>query len=239
MKQSDKRVNDLVLFFLTFAYTLVVLQASGWKACLFWTVLSILQLQIAGSIKWKYVLFFILLLVVPSLSLFITSYYHLKGGISGQQVIILGKAFDDYRLQISLYLTIRAWSLSVISFTYLTAIHYDRLIYSLVQNLGFPVSWGYALLVSFNAVGNLRGELERIRQAAMMRFLRKPLLYFYIIPLLVSATRYSQQAAMSIQTRGLNQKKSFIISAKLGYIDIAFLVINIAGIVISSSILSK
>ncbi len=239
MKQADKRVNDLVLFFLTFAYTLAVLLSQTWTVCLFWTVLSILQLQIAGRIRWKYVLFFILLLVVPSLSLLITSYLHLKGGISGQPVIILGKTFDNYKLQISLYLMIRSWSLSVISFTYLTAIRYDRLIYSLIQNLGFPVSWGYALLVSFNAVGNLRGELERIRQAAMMRFMKKPLFYFYIIPLLVSATRYSQQAAMSIQTRGLNQKKSFIISAKLGYIDIAYLVINIAGILISGSILSK
>jgi len=233
MNPQKSRINDLVLFFLTFAYTIAVLAASTWEVCIFWVVLSFLQLQITGRVRWKYVFYFILFLVIPSLSLFITSYLHLKDEISSYQVMILGREMDSYRLSVSLYLTVRAGSLSLISFSFLTALHYDKLIYNLIQNLKFPVSWGYALLIAFNSTSNIRAEFRRIQQAAVMRYTKKPLFYFYIIPLLVSATRYSQQAAMSIQTRGLNEDKSFIIRERVKICDLAYLLINLIGIVVS------
>ncbi|MCF7911804.1 MAG: energy-coupling factor transporter transmembrane protein EcfT [Candidatus Cloacimonetes bacterium] len=232
MKQKAIRINDLVLFFLTFAYTIAVLAASTWQTCIFLLVLSWLQLQITGRIRWKFIGYFILFLLLPSISLFITSYLHLREGISGSQVMILGRAFDSYRLNMSLYLTVRAGVLSLLSFSFLTALEYDKLVYSLIQNLRFPVSWGYALLIAFNSIGNIRAEHQRIQEAALMRYNRKPLFNFYIIPILVSATRYSQQAAMSIQTRGLNEEKSFIIKAKMQICDILYLTVNLTGIVI-------
>jgi energy-coupling factor transporter transmembrane protein EcfT len=238
MHQTKSRVNDLVLFILTFAYTIALLSASTWQICVFLVVLSFMQLQITTRIRWKYVFYFILFLLIPSISLFITSYLHLKEGVTSYQVMILGKEMDSYRLSMSLYLTVRAGSLSLISFSFLTALHYDRLIYSLIQNLKFPVSWGYALLVAFNSTGNIRAEFKRIQQAAVMRYSRKPLFYFYIIPLLVSATRYSQQAAMSIQTRGLNEDKSFIIRERVNVCDLAFLLINLIGIGITMLVIS-
>jgi energy-coupling factor transport system permease protein len=231
-------LNDLALFILTFCYTLMVLFARDWSTCLFWLVLSLLQLQLSGSVRWKYIFYFILLLAIPSISLFVTSYIHLKEEITGLPLCIMGLELDQYRFDMSLYLTIRSGVLSLISFSFLTAIRYDQLIYSLIQNLGFPVRWGYALLVAFNSVSKLREEFIRIQQAALLRFSRKPLFYFYIIPLLVSATRYSQQAAMSIQTRGLSQDKSFIIKVKMRITDIAYLFINIAGMIIISLIIN-
>lgn len=233
MTQQNRGINDLAVFILTFAYTVAVLLAKTWSGCVFWLILSMVQLQLTSRIRWKYVIIFSLLLIIPGISLFITSYLHLKETVTGSSRQIFGFVFDNYRLQTSLYLMIRANVLSIISFSFLTAIRYDRLIYSLIQNLGFPVSWGYALLAAFNAVGKLREEFLRIRQAINMRFSRKPLFYFYIIPLLVSATRYSQQAAISLQTRGLNQKKSFIIRAEMEIIDYVYLAVNIAGIILA------
>ena len=232
MQGHEKGINDLVLFGLTFIYTIAVLISPTWQICIYWVVLSQLQLILLGRLRWKLVLIFLLLLLIPGISLFITSYLHLKEGFDSYSIIIWGRVFDHYRLTQSLYLAIRATALSVISFSYLIAIHYERLIYSLIQNLHFPVIWGYALLVAFNSAGNIQSELKRIQQAAMMRFSRKPLFYFYIIPLLVSATRYSQQAAMSIQSRGLSQDKSFIQSEKLRFYDLLYLFINLTGIII-------
>ena len=232
MKPQNKGVNDLVLFLLTFAYTLAVLLANTYEICLFWLVLSLLQLQLNGRVQWKYIFYFFLLLMIPSISLFITNYLHLREEVTGITKNILGMHLDDYRFRMSLYLVIRADVLSLISFSFLTSIRYDRLIYSMIQNLNFPVTWGYALMVAFNAVSKLKEEFVRIKQAVTMRFNKKPLFLFYIIPLLVSATRYSQQAAMSIQTRGLNQKKSFIISEKLILFDCLIFIINILGILI-------
>jgi energy-coupling factor transporter transmembrane protein EcfT len=156
----------------------------------------------------------------------------LKESVKGMETAIWGIRVDSYRFDTSLYLTIRAAVLSLISFSYLTAIRYDRLIYSLIRNLRFPVELGYALLASFNAVGKMKDEYKRIRQAAVMRFSRKPLYYFYLIPLLVSATRYSQQAAMSMQTRGLNKKKSFIIDEKIRLYDVLIFISNLAGMLL-------
>jgi energy-coupling factor transporter transmembrane protein EcfT len=225
-------INDLVLFSLTFLYTIALLFTNTWTGCIFWGVLSILQLSLTGRIQWKYVIYFMLFLLLPSISLFITSYLHLKTGTTGQAKELFGYVFDNYRLEMSLYLTVRAGMLSLVSFTFLTAIRYDRLTYSLIQNLKFSVNLGYALLIAFNAVGNIRAEFLRIRQASRMRLKKKPIYFSYVIPLLVSATRYSQQAAMSLQTRGLCRDKSYIIDARLLKSDYIFLLINVTGIII-------
>ncbi|MDP8220419.1 MAG: energy-coupling factor transporter transmembrane component T [Candidatus Stygibacter frigidus] len=232
MPQQEKGVNDLIIFGLTFIYTMAVLISPTWQICVYWVGLSLFQLMILGRLRWKLILLFSIFLLIPGISLMITSYLHLKGSFNSYSIILLGREFDHYRLTQSLYLAVRAAALSLISFSFLTAIHYEKLIYSLIQNLRFPVIWGYALLVAFNSVGNIQAEFKRIQQAAMMRFSRKPLFYFYIIPLLVSATRYSQQAAMSIQSRGLSQDKSFINSEKLRLFDMLFLIINLTGIII-------
>ncbi|MDP8211040.1 MAG: energy-coupling factor transporter transmembrane component T [Candidatus Stygibacter australis] len=232
MIEIKKGINDLILFGLTFAYTIAVLVSPTWQLCIYWIILSLFQLVIVRRLNWKLISIFMLFLLIPGISLFITSYLHLKGNMSSYPVIFAGIELDHYRLTMSLYLAIRAAALSLVSFSFLTAIHYEKLIYSLIQNLRFPVIWGYALLVAFNSAGNIQSEFKRIQQAAVMRFSHKPLFYFYIIPLLVSATRYSQQAAMSIQSRGLNQDKSFIKSEKLRVFDLLILLINLTGIII-------
>lgn len=224
-------VNDFILLLLTFIYTVAVLFAPTSEFCLLWLFLSLFQLIIAGKIKWKYLGIFTLIMIIPSIAQFITGYMHLDIS-SSAKISLFGFKLYQEKFNLSLYLVVRAFSLSLISFAYLTAIRYDRLIYSLIQNLKFPVKFGYALMASFNALGNLQEEFFRIRIAARLRFSRQPLFYFYIIPLLVSATRYSQQAAVSMQTRGLSEKKSFLIEQKLKSIDLAFLLINILGVIL-------
>lgn len=226
------KFNDLIIFLLTFCYTVAVLFSNSWQECIFWTVLSFIQLIIMAKVQWKYIFFFIVLLIIPAISIFLTSYLHLKSDVSGYPVVIAGIELDSYRCTVSIYLMVRAMSLSLISFAFLTAISYDRLIYSMIRNLRFPVMWGYALLAAFNSTAKLKSEFLRIRQASILRFSKKPLFYFYLLPLLVSATRYSQQAAMSMQARGLNNEKSFIVDMKLKLHDVLLLIINVCGIII-------
>ena len=233
------KVNYLIVFFLTFIFTVAILIADTWQECLFWLLFALFQLSVIARIRWKLILIFSILLIIPGLSLFLTNYLHLKSNITGSDFKILGLILDEYRFQISLYLTIRALALSFISFSYLTAINYDKLIYSLIQNIHLPVEWGYALLAAFNSVGKMRDDFLHIRQSALMRFSRPPSFFFYLIPLLVSATRYSQQTALSMQTRGLNKSKTFIINQHLNIIDIIILSINVIAIILIINIFNN
>lgn len=100
-----------------------------------------------------------------------------------------------------------------------SAISYTKLILHLIVHKGLKLIWGYPFLLAMNSITLLRDEYERIRLNAHMRSLPLKDKIFLFFPLLVFAIRHSQRGALSLVTRGLNDKKTFYFSYDLSHTD--------------------
>lgn len=227
------KINDLTFFLLAFLYLFAVLFSNNEVFNLVLLLVAFVNVIIFRKIRFDHLLFFILLLLIPIISVFFTTILYTKGAESSILITqILGISVYSAALENAIYLSSRAFSLSTISFFFVLVIKFDVLIFSLMQNLKLPVPIGYSLLSAFNALEQMKNEFFRIRTTYLMRFQKKRFPLFLIIPLLVSASRYAYYAGLSLESRGLHNKKTYIVKYPLSWQDFIVILINICEIVI-------
>jgi energy-coupling factor transporter transmembrane protein EcfT len=173
-------------------------------------------------------LLFLLLNKVLLLDLFLltgTIAIFLKNGLRYKQLLKIGwYAFifslcifllnrlhpgPDATLAKALFMAERLFFVSFFSMSAGAAIDYTRVLMHLMVQKRLKLFLGYPILLAINSIALFKDEFERIKINARLRELpiKDKLSLFF--PLLVFAIRHSQRGALSLVTRGLNQKKSF------------------------------
>ncbi len=199
------------------------------------TLYALLNLLLLKRFRARLVFFFILLLLPALISLFLTGLWHLDPSLVVDKSLVYTKIWGitiyKQALKEALFLVMRSGSISVISFAYVISINFEKLVGELMQNFKFPVILGYALLATVNAFDFMKREFLKIRIAYEMRFLKSYYSPKILIPLLVAATRYSQQASLMLESRGLNKRKNFYRKYKIASKDYLLLVIQTSLVV--------
>ncbi len=223
-----RKTNDLLFLFLAFIYLIPVLFSSSAFLSLASLILAFVNILIWRKIKFKHLLVLIAVLIIPLSSVFITVLLYTKGADSSPIIAhFLGFPIYQLAFDTAILLTVRSFCLTVISFIFLLAINSNVLVLSLMQNLKLPVSIGYALLSTFNAFIYMKEEFLRIRLAYRMRFQKQIFPMKLLIPILVSASRYAHYAGLSLESKGLHDKKTYTEIHKWTKLDWLILFINI------------
>ncbi|MFO7896120.1 MAG: energy-coupling factor transporter transmembrane component T [Candidatus Cloacimonadales bacterium] len=226
------KTNDLLYLILAMLYLLPVLLADSALLCLLSLALALVNLLIWRRINLKHLLLMSGFLAIPLASVFITVLLYTKGASQTPQIATwLGFPIYQQAWETAIFLTVRAGSLTLISFTFLLAIRSDALVFSLMQNLKLPVNIGYALLATFNAFIYMKDEFLRIRLAYRMRFQKQIFPLKLLIPILVSASRYAHYAGLSLESKGLHNKKTYCEQQQWQGIDWLVLLINLLQII--------
>ena len=228
---TNKRINDFTIFVTAFVYLTAILFGKTVLFNLSITCLATLNILISRKVQLKYFFYTFIILVIPLISVFITTLIYYNGLESNPSVFFIGKfGFSKPALETALYLVSRTFSLTFISMSYVFAIRFDVMIFSMLQNFKLPVSIGYSLLSAVQAIAHLKDDYFRIRTAYKMRFGRNKSPLLLLIPLLVGASRYAYFAGLSLQSRGLNNNKTYLERNYFSFSDIFYVVMNIGFI---------
>ena len=228
-----KKISDLAVFITAFLYLMPVLVTSNIYLSLMILAVSFINLLLLKRLKYKLLPYFLLIIILPVISVFITTLIYAKPLSTSHIIFSMGKLhITKSVLNTALFLSVRTFALSFISFSYLIGIEYDKLVLSMMQNLKLPVSVGYSLLSTFNAFYHMKSEFIRIKQAYMMRFKKKKPSLLLLFPMIVSAARYAYYAGLSLESRGLNKHKTYIIQIEITKRDFIFLAINLIIIIL-------
>ncbi len=233
------RLNELSLLITSLIYMIPLLLSSNWKLNLILLALAMINLIFVRTIRFRYLAYFLLVMIFPLISLFITVLLYTKGASASPICCtILGFSIREMALSNAIYLTTRAFALSTVSFTFLTAIRYDALVFAMMQVFKLPPAIGYSLLATFNAFLYMKDEFLRIRLAWRNRFGKNRFPLSLIFPVLVSASRYAHYAGLSLECRGLNKDKSYLEIHLWKTRDWIYVMINIFQIVLLTFISS-
>ncbi len=181
--------------------------------------LGIIQTILLRKINYKILAIFLLFIIIPTLSVFITVILHGDVEVGTKQVFLRFINTSKEAIELATYLSVRSVSLSVLSVVAVLGVKYERLVISMMQNVKLPVIIGYPLIAAFNAFFHLKIEFERIVMITKMRKGKKINPFLLLFPLLVSTIRYANQIGLSLESRGLNKNKSFYNNYKISRID--------------------
>ncbi len=206
------KIGETYLFLQSLIFVIFILAFENNTSMIFIVFYSLLNLICLNKIKYKAIFIFMLLLFPAILSLFVTGLFHFDSSSIDQTQVystIFGVNIYEDSIKEALFLAIRSSSISIISFAYVIAIDFEKMVNELMQNFRFPVIFGYALLSTVNAFVFMKKEFIKIKTAYEMRFLKSYYSPKILLPLLVSASRYAYQAGLSLESRGLNKNKTF------------------------------
>lgn len=159
------------------------------------------------NLKWKKLGLFSLILVPALAAMFISSYWFVPTSNISE---INSANPTQLHLQHSINLTLRLYSLALISFGFMLHMPKESVLLNLMQRKILSVKIGFSLLAVFNAFEYLANEFQRIQLAYKMRFNKRYLSPKILLPLLIAAARYAHNLSISMYNRGLNQERSYI-----------------------------
>ncbi len=205
------KLNEISILSVSFLFLIPILLTENEILVIFLTIMAISNLIIIKRFKYKIITYFVLMMLIPLLSVFFTTLFYTKDITNSEAINFFNFIkTNKYSLHLAIFLVIRTLSLSLISFSYMICLEYDKLIVSLIQNFKLPVTVGYSLLVTFNAFFHLKEEYFRIKNAYLMRFSKRKITFLLLFPIIVSAARYAYYAGLSLESRGLNGNKTFL-----------------------------
>ncbi len=160
--------------------------------------------------KFKKLFFYAFLF---SFGLFVLNVLYPAKELQKGAIYSIGKlTFYGASIDKSLTSLYRLFLVSLLSMSSGVVIDYTKVILHLIVHKGLKLFWGYPLLLAMNSVALFKEEFDRIKINAKMRNLPLKDKLFLFFPLLVFAIRHSQRGALSLVTRGLNEKKTFYFS---------------------------
>lgn len=167
-------------------------------------------------------LFFISL---PCLSVFINTFFWGKN--TGQHISVAGVNVYFSSLHNGYYLFMRSFSIAAVSVSFFSSINFTRLINHFMQ-MGMNPRIALSITAAANSFPFLMQEFSRIRVACAMKN-RKGLLA-PIIPLFASAVRYSHTLTLSMNARGLGEKRTLLERFSFCWKDYFFVFFNMAAV---------
>jgi energy-coupling factor transporter transmembrane protein EcfT len=225
--------NSLLFLLLAFLYLIPVLGADNTNLTLSMAILAFINVIFLAKINFKYLFLFLILLLLPLISVFFTTILYVKTVGEPRILYEIGTLkITESAWQNAMYLTSRSFSLSFVSFVFILAINSVELVFSLMQNAKLSVNIGYPMMATFLAFENLKDEFQRIQTANSMRFRKKIPLFQMLVPLLVNASRHAYQVGLSLESRGLQARKTFIERYPWQRKDTIALFINLVQILI-------
>ena len=207
LKTQLQVLHFLLLPLLWLGVTLVV--NTGLAYLLILVVVSVNLRLLAQPLHYRRLLYFSLSLV-PALIAMLLSSYFFGAPLTAPGLNAWGLT---PQLQQSLHLSLRLYTLAMVSFSFVCHMPQQEVILTLLQWRLLPLKIGFALLAVFNAFSYLAQEFQRIQLAYQMRYQRRLLTPRIILPLLVAAARYAHNLNISIYTRGLNNQRSYYYQA--------------------------
>ncbi len=214
-----QKINDITIISVAFIFLIPLLLIEDPLKLMSISLIGISHILILRKINLKFLFLFLIMLILPTISIFITVILHGKIE-SGTSFLFLGKFKTTHEaVELAIFLSTRSVSLSLLSVVAVLGIHYDRFVLSLMQNLKLPVFIGYPLLAAFNAFLHLKKEFERIVMITKMRHQKIINPFLLLFPLLVSTIRYANQVGLSLESRGLVRDKSFLRTYKFNKWD--------------------
>lgn len=230
------KLNHSVFLVLAFIYIVAILFSNSIMLDFMLLGLTLLNLVCMVKLKIRYIIYFILLLIPGQCSIFIMtlifSNHHSTNYIDWiWQFFHLKIAYPV--LKDAIFLSSRVFCLSLISFMWVIHIDFEQAILYLMQIKWLNITIGYSLFAMVNAFKFMQKEFKRILIAYRMRKLKFEFLLRIIYPLMVSATRYAHCVSLSMESRGLNKDKTFIVSVKgFGVNELGVLLFNLLIIII-------
>ena len=178
-----------------------------WQGYLLTLILMALNLVILNhQVKLKKLAVFSLILLPALGAMFASSYWFAPAdGLN----VLSGQNNSHQQLIQSANLTLRLYSLALISFAFMLHMPKESVLLNLMQRKILSVKIGFSLLAVFNAFEYLADEFQRIQLAYRMRFKKNYLSPKILLPLLVAAARYAHNLSLSMYNRGLHQGRSF------------------------------
>ncbi len=209
------RFNEAAIIIVAFIFIIPLLLGKSSIVFIAMLIISQLFLLLHGKPNSGLFLKLFLLLMIPTISVFITAIVNTADKEQSEVVYRIAN-YPIYKLAFdnAIHLTLRSFCMSIISLTYVTSIKYNKLVLSLMQNFKMHTNIGYSLLAAFNAFYHLKSEFYRIKLINKFRSGKNVNSIKMLFPLLVSAGRYSSQAGLSLASRGLNKDKTFLIEVK-------------------------
>lgn len=138
---------------------------------------------------------------------------------TGIEYRFLNLVFYKTSVDKALITLMKLFLVSFLSLSSASAIDYTKVILHLIVHKGLKLIWGYPFLLALNSITLFKEEYDRIKLNAQLRGLPLKDRFFIFFPLLVFAIRHSQRGALSLVTRGLNDKKSFYFSYDISASD--------------------
>lgn len=178
-----------------------------WQGYLLTLILMALNLVILNPlVKLKKLAGFSLILLPALGAMFASSYWFAPAdGLN----VLTGQNNSHQQLIQSANLTLRLYSLALISFAFMLHMPKESVLLNLMQRKILSVKIGFSLLAVFNAFEYLADEFQRIQLAYRMRFKKNYLSPKILLPLLVAAARYAHNVSISMYNRGLHQGRNF------------------------------
>jgi energy-coupling factor transporter transmembrane protein EcfT len=229
-------VHDVVFLLLSFICVTNILIRDNITIYSLICLLALCNIILFKQVKYKYIGWFLLTIIPGLLVMFVVAIIFSRHN-TGEYVVIdlLHYQAKIYRTNLidALSITLRVLSLSICSFIFILHIDIENLTICAMKNLHLPVKFGYAILVVRHAFKFLQQEALRISTVYKIRYCKRISLYRILLPVIISATRYANTCGISLETRGLNDEKTFITKcAHLQLKDIVVLVTNLILIIL-------
>ncbi len=216
---KNKKIHSWYLLSMTFWSSLFIIFCND-PLLTFAQLLLIFIFYFQNNLKISTFFYVFKLALLFSLGIFILNIlYPHKELQKGAEFIFLQKTFYEASLKRAAFNMVKLLSISLLSITSVTVIDYSKVILYLIVQKGLKPFYGYPLLLAMNSIVLFKKEFERIKINGRLRGLRGRDKVFIFFPLLVFAIRHSQRGALSLVTRGLNNKKSFYFSYEISAFD--------------------
>lgn len=197
--------NFIILQILGLAATFLCNSLHGYLLII--TIMFInLVILVRSQLKVKVLFWFSLSLAPALIAMFISSYLFARHADLANLITVQ----DNTILMQSLTLTLRLFTLSLVSFAFMYHMPKEITIQNLMQYRLISVRIGFSLLAVFNAVDYLKSEFARIQIAYQMRYKKRYLSPKIILPLLIAAARYAHSLSISMHSRGLNPNRTYL-----------------------------
>jgi hypothetical protein len=189
-----------------------------WQYLLILLIAYINLLLIISTVKYRFIIIFILCLLPVLIAIYLSSYFFTNGNFLA-------------KINIADFLTIRYFSLALISFTYSIHTPFAFVFNYLMQRKIFSIRIGYAILAAFNSFHFLAEEFRRIQIAYKMRYGKNCYSPIIFIALLTTAARYAHNLSISMYSRNINKHKTFVsVIPDIGYKVYILWVLNLVAI---------
>lgn len=191
-----------------------------WQYVVVITIAGCNLLLLVRTVRYHILIIFTLCLLPVIFAVFVSSYFF-------SHYSIISKT------DTALLLSIRYFSLAIISFAFTIHTPFAYVFKYLMQHKILPVKIGYALLAAFNSFYFLAEEFRRMQIAYKMRYSKNHISLLIFITLLTAAARYAHNLSISMYSRGINNYKTFVHKIpNLKLQDYILSSINLAAIIV-------